>query len=183
MNPETTSGGRALKFFASIRVSIRAGEQIKEGKDEVIGHTMNIRIVKNKTAQPYRKASFDLIYGQGIDNLAEIIDIAEIAGYMQKSGAYYQIREDANDKNTIINRHFNGELIKLSFYKKDWLTYLNQDTELKEILEDLVRNGGYLNIGQVIGESEEVIENSEMIETSSVIEENIEDVDDKAILE
>ena len=87
-NPETTSGGRALKFYASVRMDIRRIGAIKEGT-EVVGNRTRVKIVKNKTAPPFRQAEFDIIYGEGISALGELIDLGCACKIMQKSGSWY----------------------------------------------------------------------------------------------
>ena len=90
-NPETTSGGRALKFYASIRIDIRRTEAIKQGGD-IIGNTCRIKIVKNKVSPPFRQCEIDIIYGQGISKEAEILDRAVELGYIKKAGAWFEYK-------------------------------------------------------------------------------------------
>jgi len=86
-NPETTSGGRALRFYASVRIDIRRIGSIKSG-DEIIGNRTRATVAKNKVAPPFRKAEFDIIYNRGIDRFGEIIDLGVAAKLLEKSGAW-----------------------------------------------------------------------------------------------
>ena len=87
-NPETTPGGRALKFYSTIRLDIRRAEQIKQG-DQVIGNRTNIKVVKNKVAPPFKTASVDIMYGEGVSKEGEIVDLASAVDIVEKSGAWY----------------------------------------------------------------------------------------------
>jgi recombination protein RecA len=87
-NPETTTGGNALKFYASIRMEIRRIGQIKE-RDEVVGNQTRVKVVKNKLAPPFRQVEFDIMYGEGISKVGELIDLGAKAGVVEKSGAWF----------------------------------------------------------------------------------------------
>lgn len=120
-NPETTPGGRALKFYSTIRLDIRRGEQIKSG-DQVIGNKTNIKVVKNKVAPPFKTACVDIMYGEGISREGEIVDIASELNILDKSGAWYS---------------YNGE--KIGQGKENVKALLKSNVELKEELENKIK--------------------------------------------
>ncbi len=121
-NPETTPGGRALKFYSTIRLDVRRGEQIKNG-DTVVGAKTNIKVVKNKVAPPFKTACVEIMYGTGISKEGEIIDLAVDADIVDKSGAWYS---------------YNGERIGQG--KENVKTLLRNNPKLKDELEKKVRD-------------------------------------------
>ena len=121
-NPETTTGGRALKFYASIRLEIRKGETLKQGND-VIGNRARVKVVKNKVAPPFRNAEFDIMYGTGISREGTILDLAASMELVKKSGTWYS---------------YNGE--RLGEGKENVKLYLQEHPEVADELEQIIRD-------------------------------------------
>ena len=121
-NPETTPGGRALKFYSTIRLDIRRGEQIKMG-DSVIGNKTNIKVVKNKVAPPFKTATVDIMYGEGVSKTGEIVDLASDNNIIQKSGAWFS---------------YNGE--KIGQGRENVKQYLKMNPDLLSEIENKVRD-------------------------------------------
>ncbi len=120
-SPETTTGGNALKFYASVRLDIRRIGAIKEG-DEVVGNETRVKVVKNKVAPPFRQAEFQIMYGEGIFRLSELVDLAVKLDLMEKSGAWYA---------------WQGE--KIGQGKKNVASHLRENPQLAEAIESAVR--------------------------------------------
>ena len=120
-NPETTTGGNALKFYASVRLDVRRIEQIKEGGN-VIGNKTRVKVVKNKVAPPFKEAVFDIMYGQGISKWSELIDLAVQMEIIQKSGSWFSMGDD-----------------RIGQGKESVKTYLQERPELAEQVEAEVR--------------------------------------------
>ncbi len=130
-NPETTTGGNALKFYASVRLDIRRTGAIKKG-DEVIGNETRVKVVKNKVAPPFKQADFEILYGEGISRLGEIIDLGAKIGLIDKSGAWYS---------------YSGARIGQG--KDNVRTYLKEKPELARELEVKIRTHYFTKPEQV----------------------------------
>lgn len=120
-NPETTTGGRALKFYSSVRLEIRRGEAIKDGTT-ILGNRTNIKVVKNKVAPPFKNAEVDIIYGQGISRTGEIVDLAVNANIINKAGAWFS---------------YNGN--KIGQGRENAKEFLKNNPEIAKEIEDKIR--------------------------------------------
>jgi recombination protein RecA len=120
-NPETTTGGRALKFYSSVRIDIRRIGAIKDG-DQVIGSRTKVKIVKNKTAAPFREAEFDIVYGEGISREGDLIDLAVNLNLVEKSGAWFSYKSD-----------------RIGQGRENAKQFLRNNTDIREKLEVEVR--------------------------------------------
>jgi len=121
-NPETTSGGNALKFYSSVRMDIRRIGAIKE-KDQIIGNSTRVKVIKNKVAPPFKVVEFDLMYGKGISKLGELIDLGTKAGVVEKSGAWYA---------------YKGE--KIGQGRENAKTYLQKNPNVAAEIEKIIRD-------------------------------------------
>ena len=121
-NPETTTGGRALKFYASVRMDVRRIETLKQG-GEMVGNRTRIKVVKNKIAPPFKEAEFDIMFGKGISKEGDILDLATSINAVNKSGAWYA---------------YNGD--KIGQGRENAKTYLREHPEIMEELEKKVRD-------------------------------------------
>ncbi len=120
-NPETTTGGNALKFYSSVRLDIRRTGAIKKG-DEVVGNETRVKVVKNKVAPPFKQASFDILYGEGISRLGEVIDMGVKLGFIQKSGSWYSYADE-----------------RIGQGKENVRTFLKENPEIAEAIEVKIR--------------------------------------------
>ena len=120
-NPETTTGGNALKFYASVRLDIRRTGQIKD-RDEIIGNTTRVKVVKNKLAPPFKQVEFDIMYGEGVSKLGEILDLGVKAGLVEKSGSW-----------------FSYDSIRIGQGRENAKSYLKENPEVAERIERAIR--------------------------------------------
>ena len=121
-NPETTTGGNALKFYASVRLDIRRTGAIKD-RDEVTGNATRVKVVKNKVAPPFKQVEFDIMYGEGISKIGEILDLGVKAGLVEKSGAW-----------------FSYDSVRIGQGRENAKTYLKEHPEMADQLEKAIRN-------------------------------------------
>ena len=120
-NPETTTGGNALKFYASVRLDIRRTGQIKD-RDDIVGNATRVKVVKNKVAPPFKQVEFDIMYGQGISKVGEILDLGVKAGLVEKSGAW-----------------FSYDSIRIGQGRENAKIYLTENPEMAERIERSIR--------------------------------------------
>ena len=120
-NPETTTGGNALKFYASVRLDIRRTGQIKD-RDDIVGNATKVKVVKNKVAPPFKQVEFDIMYGEGISKIGELLDIGVKAGLVEKSGAW-----------------FSYDSVRIGQGRENAKTYLKEHPELADRLEKAIR--------------------------------------------
>ncbi|HMT63057.1 MAG TPA: DNA recombination/repair protein RecA, partial [Microthrixaceae bacterium] len=137
--PETTPGGRALKFYSSVRLDIRRIESIKDGA-EIVGNRTRVKVVKNKVAPPFRQAEFDIMYGQGISREGSLLDIGVDFGFVKKSGAWYT---------------YEGE--QLGQGRENAKSFLTENPELMVEVSEKIR--AHLGIGDDVPIDLEVVEN------------------------
>lgn len=135
-NPETTTGGNALKFYASVRLEIRRTGQIKD-KDEIVGNSTRVKVVKNKVAPPFRQVEFDIMYGQGVSKTGEILDLGVKADVVEKSGSWYSY-----DSQRIGQGRENAK------------KFLLENPDIKDKIEQVIReSAGLVNEKMVTGET------------------------------
>ena len=144
-NPETTTGGRALKFYSSVRIDIRRIGAIKDG-DVVVGNRTKVKIVKNKTAAPFREAEFDIIYGEGISHEGDLIDLAVSLNLVEKSGSWFSYKAD-----------------RIGQGRENAKQFLKQNTDIREKLETEVRTT--LGLTSIAEKAKEAVANAEAAPT------------------
>ena len=140
-NPETTTGGNALKFYASVRLDIRRTGQIKD-RDDIVGNTTRVKVVKNKVAPPFKQVEFDIMYGEGVSKVGEILDLGVKAGLVEKSGAW-----------------FSYDSIRIGQGRENAKTYLKENPEVARRIENAIR-GKTEEVGEALmagPEEEEVV--------------------------
>lgn len=158
-NPETTPGGRALKFYASVRIEVRKGEKIVDG-GEIIGYTTKCKVVKNKVAPPFKETQFDMIFGEGISRLGEIITMGEELGFIKKSGAWYS---------------YNGE--RLGQGKEKTKKFLKENDDLRLEIENKIKE----NMSKLDMSASEDGEGTDNADTSeSAAENELKEIGDEA---
>ncbi|AWE06747.1 recombinase RecA [Lysinibacillus sp. 2017] len=146
-NPETTTGGRALKFYSSIRLEVRRGEAIKQGT-EIVGNKTKIKVVKNKVAPPFRTAEVDIMYGEGISKEGEIVDIGAELDIIQKSGSWYSYNND-----------------RIGQGRENVKQYLKENPATRdEVSEKIREHFGIGEIGYTIGAHDNQAEEEEEVE-------------------
>src|SRR6188768_1565363 len=141
-NPETTTGGNALKFYASVRLDIRRTGQIKD-RDEIIGNATRVKVVKNKVAPPFKQVEFDIMYGQGVSKIGEILDLGVKAGLVEKSGAW-----------------FSYDSVRIGQGRENSKTFLKENPDVAARIENAIR-GRTEEVGEALmvgpdGDNDEV---------------------------
>ncbi len=139
-SPETTSGGNALKFYASVRLDIRRIGSIKD-RDEVVGNTTRVKVVKNKVAPPFKQVEFDIMYGEGISKTGELIDLGVKAGVVEKSGSWYSYGDE-----------------RIGQGRENAKLFLKSNPSVAHEIEDKIRAGHGLDFHMVEGGAEDVVD-------------------------
>ena len=139
-SPETTSGGNALKFYASVRLDIRRIGAIKD-RDEVVGNSTRVKVVKNKVAPPFKQVEFDIMYGEGISKRGELIDLGVKAGVVEKSGAWYSFQDE-----------------RIGQGRENAKNYLKDNPDIAYAIEDKIRAAHGLDFGMSNEETADVLD-------------------------
>jgi recombination protein RecA len=120
-NPETTTGGNALKFYASVRLDIRRTGQIKD-RDDIVGNATRVKVVKNKVAPPFKQVEFDIMYGEGVSKVGEILDLGVKAGLVEKSGSW-----------------FSYDSVRIGQGRENAKSYLKENPDVAQRIENAIR--------------------------------------------
>jgi recombination protein RecA len=141
-NPETTTGGNALKFYASVRLDIRRTGSIKD-RDEIVGNATRVKVVKNKVAPPFKQVEFDIMYGEGVSKVGEILDLGVKAGLVEKSGAW-----------------FSYDSVRIGQGRENAKLYLKENPDVAQRIENAIRGrteevGEALMVGAVSDDEDE----------------------------
>ena len=139
-NPETTTGGNALKFYASVRLDIRRTGQIKD-RDDIIGNATRVKVVKNKVAPPFKQVEFDIMYGEGISKTGELLDLGVAAGVVEKSGAWYSYGDE-----------------RIGQGRENARRFLKENTATALEIEDKIRASHGLDFHMNEGDDEDILE-------------------------
>lgn len=145
-NPETTTGGRALKFYSSVRLEVRKGEAIKQGT-EVIGNRVKIKVAKNKVAPPFRTAEFDLVYGEGYSRVGSIVDMGVAFGIVDKAGAFFS---------------YKGE--RLGQGRENAKKFLREHAEISAEIESKIRDAVLKSITPLEMSEPEILDDSDFVD-------------------
>jgi recombination protein RecA len=143
-NPETTTGGNALKFYASVRLDIRRTGQIKD-RDDIVGNATRVKVVKNKVAPPFKQVEFDIMYGEGVSKVGEILDLGVKAGLIEKSGAW-----------------FSYDSVRIGQGRENAKAYLKENPDVAQRIENAIR-GRTEEVGEalMVGAADEADEVAE----------------------
>ena len=139
-SPETTTGGNALKFYASVRLDIRRISSIKD-RDEVVGNSTRVKVVKNKVAPPFKQVEFDIMYGEGISKMGELVDIGVKAGVVEKSGAWYSYGDE-----------------RIGQGRENAKNFLKANPATAQDIEDKIRAANGLDFHMTEGGAEDVVD-------------------------
>jgi recombination protein RecA len=139
-SPETTTGGNALKFYASVRLDIRRIGSVKD-RDEVVGNSTRVKVVKNKVAPPFKEVEFDIMYGEGISKVGEIVDLGVKAGVVEKSGSWYSYGDE-----------------RIGQGRENAKSFLRANPDVAKIIEEKIRSASGLDLSMPASEREEVTE-------------------------
>jgi recombination protein RecA len=139
-NPETTTGGNALKFYASVRLDIRRIGAIKD-RDEVVGNATRVKVVKNKVAPPFRQVEFDIMYGEGISKTGELIDLGVKAGVVEKSGSWFSYADQ-----------------RIGQGRENAKQFLRDNPDVAASIEERIRSAHGIDLAMTEGEDDAVVE-------------------------